>query len=201
MKKRHMLLAAAATVAGLVALAGPAQAVPPQAGHTILYLEGTSIDYDGPPLVPPPPEGQTLEAAGDNGYCAFPVKIDYLSNQKGKERSSPPGSTATHFTGFASATVTNLHTGKTLTFKVSGPGTFTTFPDTDDQTSDAFTLDVAGANLLWTTVANSYPGVPQLAYTTGHVQVTVAAGGKTTSYELNGNGGAPTDVCALLGPS
>jgi hypothetical protein len=185
MKKTRMLLAAAAAIAGLVALAGPAQAVPPQAEHTIILLEGRSIANDDPPL----------PALGDNGYCAFPVKIDYLSNQKGKETSGPPGSTATHFTGFASATVTNLATGKTFTFKVSGPGTFT---DLDSLPGGAFTLDLGGANLLWTTVANSYPGVPQLAYTTGHVQVEVNDAGLTTLYELNGNGGEPTDVCELL---
>ena len=44
-------------------------------------------------------------------------------------------------------------------------------------------------------MANSYPGVPQLAYTTGDVQFTVDASGKTTSYSLSGYS---TDVCAAL---
>jgi len=173
MKKTRTLLAAAAAIAGLVALAGPAQAVPPQAQHTLIPLDGTNT-------------------AGVNGYCAFPVEIDYLSNQKGKDTSGPPGSTATHFTGFASATVTNLATNKTLTFNVSGPGTFT---DLDSLPGGAFTLDVMGHNLLWTTVANSFPGVPQLAFSTGHVQVSVDDAGLTTSYKLNGKA---TDVCKLL---
>jgi hypothetical protein len=173
MKKTRTLLAAAAAIAGLVALAGPAQAVPPQAQHTLIPLDGTNT-------------------AGVNGYCAFPVEIDYLSNQKGKDTSGPPGSTATHFTGFASATVTNLATNKTLTFNVSGPGTFT---DLDSLPGGAFTLDVMGHNLLWTTVANSFPGVPQLAFSTGHVQVSVDDAGLTTTYELNGKA---TDVCKLL---
>jgi hypothetical protein len=120
------------------------------------------------------------------------VDIDYLSNQKGKDTSGPPGSTATHFTGFASATVTNLATNKTLKFNVSGPGTFT---DLDSLPGGAFTLDVMGHNLLWTTVANSFPGVPQLAYSTGHVQASVDDAGLTTSYKLNGKA---TDVCKLL---
>jgi hypothetical protein len=57
-----------------------------------------------------------------------------------------------------------------------------------------------GSNLLWTTVANSYPGVPQLAYSTGHVEFTVLVDkkgnfGKTTAYSLTGS---RTDVCAAL---
>ena len=66
------------------------------------------------------------------------------------------------------------YTGKTLNFRISGPGTFT---DLDGVAGGAFMLDLGGANLLWTTVDNSYPGVPQLAYTTGHVQVGVEASG------------------------
>jgi hypothetical protein len=46
-----------------------------------------------------------------------------------------------------------------------------------------------------TTVDNSAEGVPQLAYTTGHVHVIVDSNGKTTEYELNGKS---TDVCAAL---
>ena len=84
------------------------------------------------------------------------------------------------------------YTGKTLNFRISGPGTFT---DLDGVAGGAFTLDLGGANLLWTTVDNSYPGVPQLAYTTGHVQVGVEASGLTTRYKLNGRS---TDVCKLL---
>ena len=85
--------------------------------------------------------------------------------------------------------VTNTVTGKTLRFNVSGPGTLTTFQD------GAFALDVTGHNLLWTTVANSFRGVPQLAFTTGHVRVSVEASGLTTGYKLNGKS---TDVCAAL---
>src|SRR6476659_10995703 len=94
MKKTRTLLAAAAAIAGLVALPGAAEAVPPNAVLQTQPLIGT-------------------DTAGENGYCAFPVNIDYLSNQVGRERPAPTGSTATHYTGFASATVTNVATGKT----------------------------------------------------------------------------------------
>ena len=56
----------------------------------------------------------------------------------------------------------------------------------------AFSLDLHGPNLLWTTPAKSYPGVPFLSYTTGHVTVSVNASGMTTAYSLHGS---QTDVC------
>jgi hypothetical protein len=193
MKKTRMVLAAAATVAGLVAAAGPAQAVPPQAGQTTIYFEGRSIPYAGDQdqLVPPPPKGQNLEvAAGVNGYCEFPVKIDYISNQlERRSTTNSDGVKFTRITGWATATVTNLNSGKTLNFKVSGPGLVTAYPD------GAFNLDLGGANLLWTTVKNSLTGVPQLNYTTGHVIVKVGADQVTDVFELSGKS---TDVCALL---
>jgi hypothetical protein len=43
----------------------------------------------------------------------------------------------------------------------------------------------------------SYPGVPTISYTTGHVTVFVEASGMTTSYTLAG-GERQTDVCAVL---
>jgi hypothetical protein len=170
MKKRRTLLAVAAAIAGFVALAGPAQALPPKAVPFSFDLPGSAISVEG------------LPAAGDNGYCPFPVRIDGVSNQK-------PTGPHNKVTGFGSATVTNLVTNETLSFNASGPGTITTTP------SGGFTLDGTGPWLTWTTVANSFPGVPQLAYTTGHLQFSVAASGLTTSYKLKGRS---TDVCAAL---
>ena len=96
-------------------------------------------------------------------------------------------------TGHATATVSA--NGKTLTYNISGPGVATYYPDTSLHTEVA-----GGPNLLWTTVANSYPGVPQLAYSTGRVQFTLTdvsppGSGVTTAYSLNGS---RTDVCAAL---
>jgi hypothetical protein len=183
MKKARALLVAAAAVAGLVAFAGPAQADPPNA------VPGTSFPDD------------PLQADTDttDGYCKdFAVKVNYLSNQLVRRSTTDSeGVTSTRISGWAKAVVTNLTSGKMLEFKISGPGLITSFPD------GAFNLDLGGANLLWTTVDNSFrysdgTTVPQLAYTTGRVHVEVLANGHTEVYELNGNGGAPTDVCALL---
>jgi hypothetical protein len=167
MKKTRTLLAAAAAIAGLVALPGTAQAAPPQAQTFTIPLEGT-------------------DTAGDNGFCAFPVVIVATTNQL-----TPHDKPVNNLTGFGSATVTNTVTGETLTFNISGPGTVT------NNNVPPFTIKAHGPNLLWTTVANSFDDVPQLAYTTGHVQVKVDASGQTTSYKLTGHS---TDVCELLAP-
>jgi hypothetical protein len=171
MNKTRTLLAAAATIAGLVALASPAQAVPPQA-------------EPGEPFTLP-----GTDTAGASGFCEFPVEIVQAAIKPPVETELPDGSTLVTFRGFGSATVTNLTTGKTLKFNISGPGSVTIFPD------NSFAIDAGGPNLLYTTVANSFPGVPQLAYTTGHVKVFVEASGLTTEYTLNGKS---TDVCAEL---
>ena len=169
MKKTRTLLAAAAAIAGLVALPGAAQAAPPQAQTFTIDLPGTNEP-----------------GVGDNGFCPFPVQIVAVTNQL-----TPHDKPVNNLTGFGSATVTNTVTGETLKFNISGPGTVT------NNNLPPFTIDAHGPNLLWTTVANSFEDVPQLAYTTGHVQVTVDASGQTTSYKLTGHS---TDVCKLLAP-
>jgi hypothetical protein len=133
MKKTRTLLAAAAAIAGLVAFASPAQAAPPQPFEAFT-LPGT-------------------EDVGDlEGYCLFPVLVEGLS------KSGPKGPHG-RVTGVTRVTVTNMDTGKRLTFNASGPGTFT---GTED---GGFILDAAGPWLTFTTVENSADGVPQLAYT------------------------------------
>jgi hypothetical protein len=62
---------------------------------------------------------------------------------------------------------------------------------------DAFSVDAAGPNLFWTEPQFSFPGVPTISYTTGHVTFEVDASGLTTSYALAGH---QTDVCAVLAP-
>jgi hypothetical protein len=168
MKKTRTLLAAAAATVGLVAFAGQAQAAPPDKTVRPSPIDVTLVGQD---------------TAGVNGFCAFPVHIVGTSNQLIHE-----GSNGNQATGFISVTVTNETTGKTLKFNISGPGTVT------GPGNGTFQIDAKGPNLLWTTVANSFPGVPQLAYTTGHVQVTVVDN-LTTEYHLSGNS---TDVCELL---
>ena len=92
-------------------------------------------------------------------------------------------------TGNAQATVTNQSTSESVRYNISGPATVVINPD------GSFSADAGGPNLLWTTQDNSFPGVPTISYTTGHVTFAVDASGQTTSYQLRGR---QTDVCAVL---
>ena len=87
-----------------------------------------------------------------------------------------------------------METGKSLTYNISGPGTFWQNP-----TAGTFGGQLYGPNLLWTAPENlpdEPTGVPALSYTTGPVSFTVDANsGKTTSYSHRGT---TTDVCAAL---
>ncbi len=171
MKVTRTSLVIAATAAGLIAATGPAQADPLPTEPQTLHLPGT-------------------DTAGDNGYCPFPVTIEYFSNQQIRERVLPDGSTEYRFNGHAKAIVTNDATGESITYNISGPGTQRNYPD------GSFTIDAGGPSVLWTSVENTQPaGVLPLAYTTGHVQLTVDPNGQTTSYQLSGKS---TDVCAEL---
>jgi len=127
--------------------------------------------------------------AGD--YCAgFTVVITFpVMNQHIIRRTTAGGVTTLKITGHAEATVTNHSTGESINLNISGPGTLVIYPD------GAFSIDAHGPNLLWTTMANSLPGVPTLSYTTGHVRVQVNASGQTTAYDLSGR---QMDICAVL---
>ena len=137
------------------------------------------------PLPPPPPV--VLE-----GYCDdFTAVVTFMNVNQYiiHETTAPDGTTTLMITGRAEATVTNQTTGTSVTYNISGPGTLVLYPD------GAFSIDAHGPNLLWTLPEFSFPGVPTISYTTGHVTVQVAASGQTTSYQLRGR---QTDVCAVL---
>jgi hypothetical protein len=116
------------------------------------------------------------------GYCDFTVDITWTEfNQYVIQQTTAPDSTTTlKVTGHAQATVTNRTTSESVSYNVSGPGTAVFYPD------GGFSFDAAGPNLFWTLPELSYPGVPTISYTTGHVTFTVAASGQTTSYDLRG---------------
>ncbi len=128
------------------------------------------------------PAGQYCD--GFTAVITFPVM-----NQHIIRRTTVGGVTTLKITGHAKATVTNQVTGESVTLNISGPGTLVLFPD------GSFSIDAHGPNLLWTAAENSFPGVPTISYTTGHVKVFVDASGQTTSYSLRGR---RTDICAVL---
>ena len=158
----------------------------------LVGLVGASPALGADPRIPFPPPDQVDLAAGD--YCDFPVRITFQdANQFIISQTVDPatGITTLHITGRARATATNQATGKSVSFNISGPGTLVLNPN------GSFSADLAGPNLLWTTRQNSFPGVPTISYTTGHLTFAVDASGQTTSYSLAG-GARQTDVCALL---
>jgi hypothetical protein len=174
-------IAAPLVVIGLLSVA-PASAAPP--AHSLpdpIVLPGS-----GP---------------GVDGYCdGFTVVVTFTKYKQQVVQDTTVGDFQTlKFTGNAQATVTREDDPKkSVNYNVSGPGTIVT-----NLVDGSFSADAHGPNLLWTTKANSFPGVPQISYTTGHVTFAVGppppenpeAGGKTTSYNLAGR---QTDVCAVL---
>ena len=93
------------------------------------------------------------------------------------------------YQGHLVASVQNVTSGKTLEYNSSGPGSVTTHSD------GSYTVNTHGGNLFYTTVRNTFagvPAVPQIFYSTGHLVFTVAAG------QLNDNS-APTVAWALTG--
>lgn len=155
-----------------------------------------------PPLPPPPVPSSTstyhlpgTDTAGPNGFCNFPVTVIATGKAHYRQSTLPDGTVVTKAEGSLRATVTRDATAttpaKSLSYNISGPGTLTQYPD------GSFAGDAHGPNLLWTTVANSFPGVPQLAYTDGHVVFRVEASGLTDYYHLDGKS---VDVCAALAP-
>jgi hypothetical protein len=143
---------------------------------------------DPPPRTPIPLPDPFVLPGGE--FCNFDVRVTYTNiNEVFTTRTNPDGSTTFRVTGSAFATVTNVSTGKSLQFNISGPGTQTVFPDGTSVT------DAHGPNLFWTTRTNSFAGVPFLAYSTGHVTFTLDPSGKTIAYSVSGR---RTDVCAAL---
>jgi hypothetical protein len=133
---RKILTVAGAVAAGLIAFGGSAAAAPPPS-------DIISVDLPA------------ADAAG-NGFCPFPVHLEGVSHQRATTLETPEGVVVTSATGNATVVATNTETGKSISYQINGPGTFTTNPD------GSFTIDAAGPNLLFTTVANSYQGFRSL---------------------------------------
>jgi hypothetical protein len=124
-------------------------------------------------------------------YCDFDVLVTFTDVNQYiiHQTTASDGTTTLDITGRARATVTNVDTGKMVSYNISGPGTIVFDPD------GGFSIDAHGPNLLWTTRGNSFMGVPQISYTTGHVTLQVDPSGLTTGYNLSGR---QTDVCRVL---
>jgi hypothetical protein len=182
MSSRVYRAALAAVLASLAALglAAPASAADPR---TFL---GTPTPFPLPALNP----------VTGMGYCnGFDAVITFTDvKQYAIHTATDPttGDITLQITGRARATVTRT-TGesKSVSFNISGPGTVVI-----DPAGNILSADAHGPNLFFTEQRFSYPGVPTVSYTTGHVTFTVDRNTRqTTSYTLAGR---QTDVCALL---
>jgi hypothetical protein len=151
------------------------------------------------PVTIPAPGDQVPLQRGE--FCDdFTAVVTFTKvNQKIIQDTTVNGVQTQKITGNAQATVARLDEAgnvvKSVEYNISGPGTIVINPD------GSFSVDAHGPNLFWTTKANSFPGVPTISYTTGHLTFAVAAPeppaetGTTTSYTLAGR---QTDVCAAL---
>jgi hypothetical protein len=181
MRTTTILTALGTACATLLLTAGPAAAVPPDASVFPLTFAGTTTGTT------------TVPAAGVDGYCAFPVRLDVVNDQRFVSTPAVPlpGDTVTtRNAGAAFVTAVNLLTGESVRYNISGPGTTVTAPD------GSFSTDATGTQLSLTTVENSAAGVSPLSFTTGRVRFSVDAAGMTTSYQLSGRA---RDVCEELG--
>jgi hypothetical protein len=153
---------------------------------TALFPATASAD---PPVPVPAFEG-TL-----TGICSFDVQLTVVRQNEFiiHETVASDGTIYNQYAGNLVVEVTNVETGKSLTYNISGPGTFWHNPTTGTLGGQLY-----GPNLLWTTPENlpdEPAGVPTLSYTTGPVSFTGDASGKTTFYSHRGT---TTDVCAAL---
>jgi hypothetical protein len=143
---------------------------------------------------PPPPQPVPAFEGTLTGICPFDVQITVVREHEFiiHEMVGPDGTVYDQYAGNLVVQVTNLENGKSLTYNISGPGTFW-------HNDTAFGGELYGPNLLWTAPENlpdQPAGVPALSYTTGPVSFTVdAVSLKTTSYSHRGT---TTDVCAAL---
>jgi hypothetical protein len=135
----------------------------------------------------PFPEEGILLPAGD--VCDFEVLLEAVVNQEylivfpadeeGRQRSIVSGRLVER--------VTNVATGESLTYNVSGPGIFWANPD---GTTD---MQMHGRNMLWFFKGERHG--PGLYVTTGLVRQTLEADGTIPNAEIRGR---MIDVCAAL---
>ena len=124
-------------------------------------------------------------------YCGFPVHFQPVKAKEYyvKDSVADDGTETLRVTGKLVATLTNRSNGRSITVKISGPGTFRFAPDGSES------MDVQGRVLLWLTPSEqAIAGLPGLSVTDGHV----AAFWSSAGLEQFSLSGTATDVCAEL---
>jgi len=144
----------------------------------------------GPKWQPPGPLSFTLPAS----FCGFKLRVTAVVNKEyTKVLKTADGSMTFLFTGFATASFTNLQTGKTITENIPGPGKATIHADgsiTEVHTgrNGPFILTPADAKRF---------GLPTVSVTAGKLAFSVSAPPRViTSLTLHGH--VLVNVCAAL---
>jgi hypothetical protein len=114
-----------------------------------------------------------------------------VSKEFSKILKASDGSMTTLITGAATASFTNLQTGKTITENISGPAKATTHAD------GAVTVAAKGHNLFALLPADAQRfGQPAVMVTAGALTSSFAPDGSLTSLSLNGH--VLVNICATL---
>jgi len=127
--------------------------------------------------------------------CGFPIHVgvvvdkEYFTHQV----TLPDGTLIQQVNGRLVLSYTNTDTGKTIVENLSGPGTFTSYPD------GSFLTDATGLNAnYFGPIGQANTGEPGFVLSSGHVVVHFSGvTGAADSFTLTGT---QTNGCALLAP-
>lgn len=124
--------------------------------------------------------------------CGFPVHVGILDDNEYyvQSQSNADGSTTQRVTGHLVVSLTNESTGKTITENVSGPGTFTVYPDGSGR------FEAQGVSFGVASPTARADGVPGIWVSHGAVEGTFDSSFQTTTLSPSDR---LTDGCALLG--
>jgi hypothetical protein len=125
-------------------------------------------------------------------FCGFEVNVTPVADREfSKILKVSDGSMTLLVTGAATASFTNLQTGKTITENVSGPATITIQPD------GSLTALGKGHSVKFLVPADAARfGLPTVSVLAGALTESVAPDGTYTSLSLQGH--VLVDVCAAL---
>jgi hypothetical protein len=127
--------------------------------------------------------------------CGFPIHAGIVADKEyfTHQQTLSDGTLIQQVNGKLVVSFTNTNTGKTIVENLSGPGTFTTYPD------GSFQTDATGLNAnYFGPIGQANTGEPGFVITSGHILVHYSGvTGAADSFSLSGK---QTNGCALLSP-
>lgn len=160
----------------------------------VLLLVVASVFAPAPAMANNDPHRVFLEAGPLDlpiGYCDFPVHGEVIANNEyGKFTTLADGTVVLRVTGKFKVLLTNVTSGASQNFNISGPGTISFLPD------GSIDLVATGRQLVYNLASDAEPfGLPGLMVASGRVTETLDADGRPTELSVTGK---VTDVCAAL---